>query len=106
MSNPDIKDVGQGCDGAETRCLAWGSSHAARFSATVALEQGQGGISETNLAEYNLPQHSGRSGRLERSHPPPRAWISNTVFAIRRPKILTAVTSSPRAALCAVVTSR
>src|SRR5271165_1660359 len=34
----------------------------------------------------SLPQHSGRAGKLERSHPPPRVWINNTVFAIRRPK--------------------
>ena len=32
--------------------------------------------------------------------------ISNTVLAIRRPKIFTAVTSSESAALCATVTSR
>jgi hypothetical protein len=54
----------------------------------------------------SLPQHSGRSGRLERSHPPPSACMSNTVFAIRRPRMLTAVTSSVSAALCAVITSR
>jgi hypothetical protein len=54
--------------------------------------------SQLELLLTSLPQHSGRSGRLERSHPPPRAWISKTVFAIRRPRILTAVTSSPRAA--------
>src|SRR6266851_4643035 len=46
----------------------------------------------------SLPQHSGRSGRLKRFHPPPSAWINKTVFAIRRPRILTAVTSSMRAA--------
>jgi hypothetical protein len=54
----------------------------------------------------SLPQHSGRSGRLDLSHPPPRAWISNTVLAIRGPRIFTAVTSSESAALCAVITSR
>jgi len=54
----------------------------------------------------SLPQHSGRSGKSDRSHPPPRACISNTVFAIRRPRILTPVTSSASAALCAVITSR
>jgi hypothetical protein len=54
----------------------------------------------------SLPQHSGRCGRLDLSHPPPRACISNTVLAIRRPKILTAVTSSESAALWAVMTSR
>ena len=54
----------------------------------------------------SLPQHYGRCGRLDLSHPPPRACISNTVLAIRRPKILTAVTSSESAALWAVMTSR
>jgi len=52
------------------------------------------------------PQHSGRCGILALSHPPPRAWINNTALAIRRPRILTAVTSSVSAAFCAVITSR
>src|SRR6266849_10028706 len=54
----------------------------------------------------SLPQHSGRAGKEERSQPPPSAWIRRTALVIRRPRILTAVTSSVRAALCAVVTSR
>ncbi|MCU1253694.1 MAG: hypothetical protein JWQ49_6723 [Edaphobacter sp.] len=49
--------------------------------------------SQFELLLTSLPQHSGRSGKLERSHPPPRAWTSKTVFAIRRPRILTAVSS-------------
>jgi hypothetical protein len=54
----------------------------------------------------SLPQHSGRAGKEERSQPPPSAWIRRTALVMRRPRILTAVTSSVRAALCAVVTSR
>lgn len=54
----------------------------------------------------SLPQHSGRSGKEERSHPPPRACTSVTAYTMRRPRIFTAVTSSERAALWAVVTSR
>src|SRR5260370_41766646 len=54
----------------------------------------------------SLPQHSGRAGKEERSQPPPSAWISVTASTMRRPRILTAVTSSERAALWAVVTSR
>jgi hypothetical protein len=47
----------------------------------------------------SLPQHSGRAGKEERSHPPPRAWTSVTASTMRRPRIFTAVTSSERAAL-------
>jgi hypothetical protein len=47
----------------------------------------------------SLPQHSGRSGNADRSHPPPSAWTSVTASTMRRPRILTAVTSSERAAL-------
>src|ERR1700676_2446612 len=54
----------------------------------------------------NLPQHSGRAGNSELFQPPPRACTSVTASTIRRPRIFTAVTSSERAALCAVVTSR
>src|SRR5437879_9668588 len=54
----------------------------------------------------SLPQHSGRAGKEELSQQPPSAWIRKTALVIRRPRILTAVTSSVRAALCAVVTSR
>jgi hypothetical protein len=59
--------------------------------------------------EFSLirfPQHSGRSGSFERSHTPPRASISKTALAIRRPRMFTAVISSDRAAFCAVITSR
>jgi len=42
--------------------------------------------------------------RTRRSYPSPAsAWIRRTALVIRRPRILTAVTSSVRAALCAVV---
>ncbi len=44
------------------------------------------------------PQHSGRCGKLALSHPPPRASINRTAFAMRLPRMLTAVTSSARAA--------
>lgn len=54
----------------------------------------------------SLPQHSGRAGNAERSHPPPSACTSETASTIRRPRILTAVTSSESAAVSAVVTSR
>jgi hypothetical protein len=54
----------------------------------------------------SLPQHSGRSGKTERSQPPPRAWTRVTASTMRRPRMLTAVSSSERAALWAVVTSR
>src|ERR1700756_4570560 len=47
----------------------------------------------------SLPQHSGRSGKAERSQPPPRAWMRPTALTMRRPRIFTAVTSSERAAL-------
>src|ERR1700686_3609298 len=47
----------------------------------------------------SLPQHSGRSGNSELFQPPPRAWTSVTASTMRRPRILTAVTSSERAAL-------
>jgi hypothetical protein len=47
----------------------------------------------------SLPQHSGRSGNADRSHPPPRAWTSVTASTMRRPRMLTAVTSSERAAV-------
>jgi hypothetical protein len=50
------------------------------------------------LLVTSLPQHSGRLGRLDRSHPPPRASINNTALAIRRPRIFTEVTSSDKAA--------
>jgi hypothetical protein len=38
-------------------------------------------------------QLSAALGKLALSHPPPSAWISNTALAMRRPKMLTAVTS-------------
>ena len=68
-----------------------------------------GGILEGTYMEFpsrftqlklliSFPQHSGRCGRLDLSHPPPRAWINNTALAMRRPRILTAVTSSVSAA--------
>src|SRR5260370_2791006 len=47
----------------------------------------------------SLPQHSGRTGNSELFQPPPRAWTSVTASAMRRPRILTAVISSERAAL-------
>jgi hypothetical protein len=47
----------------------------------------------------SLPQHSGCSGKAELSHPPPEAWTSRTASTMRRPRILTAVSSSVRAAL-------
>src|SRR5438309_5068243 len=46
-----------------------------------------------------FPQHSGRWGRLELFQPPPRAWTSSTASTMRRPRILTAVSSSVSAAL-------
>jgi len=58
------------------------------------------------LLATSFPQHSGRAGKLDRSHPPPRACIRSTAFAMRRPRMLTAVTSSESAAFCAVITSR
>jgi hypothetical protein len=54
----------------------------------------------------SFPQHSGRWGKLDLFHPPPRAWINETALAIRLPRIFTAVTSSDSAAFCAVITSR
>ena len=62
--------------------------------------------SAETLSLTSFPQHSGRSGRLDRSHPPPSASISSTAPAMRRPRMLTAVTSSDSAAFCAVITSR
>ena len=47
----------------------------------------------------SLPQHSGRLGRPDRFHPPPSASISNTALAMRRPKMLTAVTSSAKSSI-------
>ena len=40
----------------------------------------------------SLPQHSGRSGKAERSQPPPSAWMSSTESTMRRPRRFTAVT--------------
>ena len=40
------------------------------------------------------------------SHPPPIAWIKLTAAFMRRPRICTAVRSSVRATVCAVITSR
>jgi hypothetical protein len=58
------------------------------------------------VALASLPQHSGCPGKEELSHPPPKACTRRTAFTMRRPRMLTAVTSSERAALSAVVTSR
>jgi hypothetical protein len=38
----------------------------------------------------SLPQHSCRAGKFGRSQPPPRAWINDAAFAMRRPRIFTA----------------
>src|SRR5258708_20311226 len=57
-------------------------------------------------ALVSLAQHSGRSGKSVLSHPPPKAWTSSTAFTMRRPRILTEVSSSERAAHSALVTSR
>src|SRR5260370_63125 len=37
----------------------------------------------------SLPQHSGRRGSSELSHPPPKAWTSSTAFTMRRPRTFT-----------------
>jgi len=45
-------------------------------------------------------------GRVEASHPPPRASIRSTLATMRRVRIFTAETSSCRAIVCDVITCR
>src|SRR5882762_4296556 len=80
----------------------WGGRNSARSMGLTNVKNGHRYLDVL----VSLPQHSGRSGKAERSQPPPSAWTSVTAATMRRPRRFTALTSSERAALSAVVTSR
>jgi hypothetical protein len=62
-------------------------------------------LAETYRTAENLKGVQTR-GISETFHPPPIALMRSTLAVMRRVRIVTAVTSSVSAALCAVVTSR